>query len=87
MTAGRNLTFAIGHLHYEGPEGSSDLQIIIGVGIAAPLIVFLFIFFFVAYCVKSRESDREMKRMRTQMDILESRVAKECKEGRSIVLV
>ena len=36
---------------------------------------------FIAYRKKSQENDRVMKHMQNQMDILEAKVAKECKEG------
>ena len=41
----------------------------------------IIIIIFIAYRLKSRESDRVMKRMQNQMDTLEAKVAKECKEG------
>ena len=44
-------------------------------------LVVVIIVIFIAYRLKSRESDRVMKRMQNQMDTLEAKVAKECKEG------
>jgi len=48
------------------------------VGGAILVVVFIVI---VVFMRKSRQSARAVKRMRTQMDVLEARVAKECKEG------
>jgi hypothetical protein len=58
------------------------LPVIIGIAAgAAGLLVTVIVIICVAYTMKSRENVRVMKRMRTQMDVLEARVAKECKEG------
>lgn len=45
------------------------------------LIVLVFIAFLIAYRRKSTESNRVLKNMQEQMDILELRVAAECKEA------
>jgi plexin A len=82
-----NLTFAIGRINYEEPAGTLPLPIIIGVSVAIGIAFIIIIVIVMAYLRKSQESDRVMKRMQTQMDVLESRVAKECKEGKYFYLV
>ena len=49
-----------------------------GVGGAILAVVCIIV---VVFMRKSRQSARAVKRMRNQMDVLEARVAKECKEG------
>jgi len=53
-----------------------------GIGIFVLLVIVCVL---VAYKRKSHESNQVMKRMQSQMDVLEIRVAKECKEGMMIV--
>lgn len=53
----------------------------IGVIVGIVVLVFIFIAFLIAYRRKSTESNRVLKNMQEQMDILELRVAAECKEG------
>lgn len=52
-------------------------------GIIAVSIVVLIVFIgvVIAYRRKSTESNRVLKNMQEQMDVLELRVAAECKEG------
>ncbi|XP_064633300.1 plexin-A4-like isoform X2 [Lineus longissimus] len=76
-----NLTFPIGRINFEEPAGTLPIAVIIGVSVAIGIAVIIIVIIFMAYCRKSQESDRVMKRMQTQMDVLESRVAKECKEA------
>ena len=59
------------------------VQIIIGVAAAACLLVLAVIAILIAYKRKSSESSRVLKNMQEQMDVLELRVAAECKEGGS----
>lgn len=84
VTVGGNLRFNIGSLSYSSPQGlngaisRSTLFIIIGISV---LIVIVFIVFLIAYRRKSTENNRVLKNMQEQMDILELRVAAECKEA------
>ena len=57
------------------------LQVIIGVAAAACLLVLAVIGILILYKRKSSESSRVLKNMQEQMDVLELRVAAECKEG------
>jgi len=49
-----------------------------GIGV---FVIFVIVCVLVMYKRKSHESSQVMKRMQSQMDVLEIRVAKECKEG------
>ena len=75
-----NLTFAVGQLRYEEPEVLS-FPAIIAIAVSGSILLVILIIVCVLYRVKSRRSDDMMKKMRIQMDMLEARVANECKEG------
>ena len=51
------------------------------VAAASGVLVTVIIIICIAYRHKTRESERIVRRMQTQMDALEARVANECKEG------
>ena len=83
---GRNISYVIGELMYEGSSApfrfsSTVVAALCGIFVVVMLVV---ICVFVAYKRKTRESNQVMKRMQSQMDVLEIRVAKECKEGENI---
>ena len=82
-----NLTFPIGRLKYESGVGILSFPAIIGIAGGGGILLLIIVIIFIAYRKKSRESDRVMKHMQNQMDILEAKVAKECKEGESDVAV
>lgn len=63
------------------------LPAIIGIGGGGGLLLLVIIIVLIAYKRKSRDADRTLKRLQLQMDNLESRVALECKEGESGVVV
>lgn len=75
-----NLTFLVGHLLYEEPEVLSQ-EVIIAIAVGGGLLLFVLIAVCIVYRIKSRRNDDKMKKMRIQMDMLEARVANECKEG------
>ena len=77
---GRNLTRLVGYLKYEQPE-ILPLPVIIGLGVGGGILVLVVIFFFVLWCIKTRENTSMKKKWQIQMDNLEVKVAKECKEG------
>ena len=84
---GAGLVYHVGQIQYiDSSSTSTGLNTSLltylagGVGGAILVVVMIVIVVFVR---KSRQSARAVKRMRTQMDVLEARVAKECKEGRS----
>lgn len=84
VIVGGSLRYNIGVLSYSSPQGLNGpitkptLYGIIGLGV---VIFVVFILFLIAYRRKSTESNRVLKNMQEQMDILELRVAAECKEA------
>ena len=84
VTVGGNLKYKIGKLSYALPAGLNNplnKPALIGVIAAIIILVVVFIAFLIAYRRKSTESNRVLKNMQEQMDILELRVAAECKEA------
>jgi plexin A len=83
VTVGSSLKFNIGKLSYAQSEVNSPLTnpALFGGIIGMAIIVIIFIAFLIAYRRKSTESSRVLKNMQEQMDILELRVAAECKEA------
>ena len=77
IKVGRNYTKLIGYLKYE-TEGL-PLAIIVGIGCGVFVVVIVFIV--IVLCVKRREQMSQQKKLQIQMDNLEGKVAKECKEG------
>lgn len=85
--AGGALRYSIGRLSYESPtdiNGPLSKPAMFGVIAGILLLMVIFVAFLIAYRRKSTESNRVLKNMQEQMDILELRVAAECKEGTSI---
>lgn len=78
-----NLNFNIGVLSYNQPNGLQGLstKAIGGILAVAVIVVIVFVFLLVAYRKKTSKSNRLLKNMQEQMDILELRVAAECKEA------
>ncbi|GAB0093919.1 Plexin_cytopl domain-containing protein [Sergentomyia squamirostris] len=80
---GHNLYFEIGVLSYTSPNFihgfTKNLIVVIGAIIFIVLVIFAGLV--VAYRKKTSESNRVLKNMQEQMDILELRVAAECKEA------
>lgn len=74
---------SLGELQVEAPveQSAFNLYAIIGIAAAAAVLLAIILAIVIAYRLQSRESDRVLKRMQNQMDILESKVAKECKEA------
>lgn len=62
------------------------LPAIIGIGGGGGLLLLVIIIILIAYKRKSRDADRTLKRLQLQMHNLESRVALECKEGKSALI-
>ena len=78
---GEKLRFTVGKLDYgdSGPKINKTIIILASVGVGI-LIVFVIVIL-IAYRRKSGESTRALKNMQEQMDVLELRVAAECKEA------
>ncbi|CAH0391887.1 unnamed protein product [Bemisia tabaci] len=84
VIVGGSLRYHIGKLNYASPTAiNSPLTKPALFGGVAVIVVLLIIFvaFLIAYRRKSTESNRVLKNMQEQMDILELRVAAECKEA------
>lgn len=88
VIVGGRLRYTIGKLSYSpsGLNGPPTKTAIIIISVVSVLLIVLFFFFVVAYKRKSSESNRVLKNMQEQMDILELRVAAECKEGKHLFL-
>jgi len=83
LATARNISYVIGELMYETTSGPFKFSFTViaalcGIGLFVALVIVCVL---VAYRRKSHESSQVMKRMQSQMDVLEIRVAKECKEG------
>ena len=78
IKVGRNYTKLVGYLKYE----SEGLPLAIIIGIAGGVVIVVIIFVVILLCVKRREQMTQQKKLQIQMDNLEGKVAKECKEGR-----
>ncbi|XP_049953527.1 plexin-A4 isoform X2 [Schistocerca serialis cubense] len=84
VIVGGKLKYVIGKLSYASPSainGPLSKPALLGIIIAIVVLSLVFIGFLIAYRRKSTESNRVLKNMQEQMDILELRVAAECKEA------
>ncbi|XP_063219970.1 plexin-A1 [Bacillus rossius redtenbacheri] len=84
VIVGGMLRFTIGKLSYTTPVGLTgplSKPALFGVIAAILCLLIIFVAFLIAYRRKSTESNRVLKDMQEQMDILELRVAAECKEA------
>lgn len=84
VIVGGALRYKIGKLSYASLSGSSGpltKPTVIAIVVVIVVIFMIFLCFLIAYRRKSTESSRVLKNMQEQMDILELRVAAECKEG------
>lgn len=78
----QNTSFVIGELKFEAASlFTFSMTVILALAGGGALVVIIIIAALIAYKQKSRESDKVLRRMQNQMDVLEIRVAKECKEG------
>lgn len=87
VIVGANKKYIIGKLSYSNPvgiNGALSKPALFGVIGAIVVLLIVFIAFLIAYRRKSTESNRVLKNMQEQMDILELRVAAECKEGKNV---
>lgn len=79
---GENLVFPIGVLSYTHPSFTAiGHKTWISIGISIFIVCFVIVGLIIAYKKKTSESNRVLKNMQEQMDILELRVAAECKEA------
>ena len=78
-----NTTYYIGELELaqSADRFFTSLPFTVSVASASGILLTVIVIICVAYRHKSRQSERIVRRMQTQMDGLEARVANECKEG------
>lgn len=84
VEVGDHLRYQIGMLSYDAPHGHENQlsrPIVIGVICGGVILIIIVIGILIAYRRKSTESSRVLKTMQEQMDVLELRVASECKEA------
>uniref|UniRef100_A0A1B6CQ54 Sema domain-containing protein n=1 Tax=Clastoptera arizonana TaxID=38151 RepID=A0A1B6CQ54_9HEMI len=84
VIVGKTLRYKIGKLSYASQNdinGPLTKPALFGVIAGILLLLVIFVAFLIAYRRKSTESNRVLKNMQEQMDILELRVAAECKEA------
>ncbi|XP_059158029.1 plexin-A2-like [Physella acuta] len=77
---GVNLTYDLGILKYDKQEGLSE-EAVIAIGCSVGVVIVLFLLICIYCLIRFRRNDDMMKKMRKEMDQLESRVANECKEA------
>ncbi len=83
VKVGKNLSYVIGRLRYDHLSAAEFPQKLMYMMIAgACCLIIIFIIILILYRRKSTESNRVLKNMQEQMDVLELRVAAECKEGK-----
>lgn len=80
---GDNLIYQIGYLEYASSTnvGTLSKQLIIGLSVGAVVLILILVVCLIVYRQKSNQNSRVLKSMQEQMDVLELRVAAECKEG------
>ncbi|XP_055858315.1 plexin-A4 isoform X1 [Episyrphus balteatus] len=80
---GQSLEYRIGVLSYASPNIMHGLgkNVMFGVIVGVAALFLFFVCLLVAYKKKTSESNRVLRNMQEQMDILELRVAAECKEA------
>ena len=86
VRVGHSLIFKIGKLSYTAPGilqniALSNNAITLTITIGCLIFFIIFIALVIAYRKKTSENNRVLKNMQEQMDILELRVAAECKEA------
>lgn len=83
VKVGNNLSYTIGYLKYASTTdvGTLSKQLIIGLSVGAVVLILILVVCLIVYRQKSNQNSRVLRSMQEQMDVLELRVAAECKEG------
>lgn len=81
VSIGENLTVSLGTLRYEENEYPLPMMYIILIAVGGGCLVIVIMVIIIMYRLKSKKNDSMMKKMQNQMDNLELKVAKECKEA------
>ena len=86
VSIGPRFEYNIGYLQYSGLSdvGALSQQLIIGLSAGAVLLILILVICLIVYRRKSNQNSRVLKSMQEQMDVLELRVAAECKEGKMV---
>lgn len=78
---GDKLRYTVGRLDYNEHDALIPAYLLIILVAAGVILITIVVFVLIAYRRKSSESVRVLKNMQEQMDVLELRVAAECKEA------
>ncbi|XP_068203204.1 plexin A3 isoform X2 [Palaemon carinicauda] len=83
VIVGEKLRYQIGRLKYASitDVGTLSKKLIIGLSVGAVVLILILVVCLIVYRQKSNQNSRVLKSMQEQMDILELRVAAECKEA------
>ena len=77
-----NLEWSLGKLEYlEGGGAYFPLEAIIGIVAGGSFLIVIIIVIIIIYHRKSSNAERQYKKIQGQLDMLESNVRNECKQG------
>ena len=82
-----NLRTEVGYLEYAAENSLSDEVWIIGVAVGGGFLLTLVVVILVVYVRKSTQADRQYKKLKMQLDTLESNVRNECKQGTGVIIL
>ena len=71
----------LGRIEYQTDNPMLTLPVIIAIGIGGGIFLIIIISVLIVYHRKSKEAERQIKKMLVQLDALESNVRNECKQG------
>ena len=79
--------FAPGTLKYADLSDSGDLPlpVIIAIAVGGGFFIVIILSIITVYHRKSKEAQRKIKKMLVQLDMLESNVRNECKQGKYLI--
>ena len=78
-----NLRTEVGSVEYAVDTKQRNEVWIIGVAVGGGFLLTLIIVILVVYVRKSTQADRQYKKLKMQLDTLESNVRNECKQGKN----
>ena len=77
-----NVVAEVGELQYEFKEETRNELWIIGVSIGAFILIAIIVVISISYYRKKTQAERQYKKLKLQLDTLESNVRNECKQGK-----
>ena len=88
VSIGDRLEYQIGFLEYSGLSdgGTLSKKVITMLIVGAGVLIIILVVCLIVYRRKSYQNSRVLKSMQDQMDVLELRVAAECKEGKILYM-